>query len=596
MPNQLNRAILVDEDMSVPTLIKIILSNKTKKINLLIEEPQEWMRDGMQLRFLKRKVEEIGKKITIISEDSTVLEMAKSAGITVKQGNDSFIIEEGDEEDESIEQEEGTDIVSLDSKKEKPKEEKEPGLSGSISFYKKDKEKPNKERVVVKSEYSINKEGSSGNVSFFEKSGRKHTLEISKKLVKIPGIFSRSKNKKAGLGQGVALVSNKKRIASIGIAGVLAFAVLVFIGTSVLPNVTVRITPNITTQTRNIDFSIDTNESSIDLENKILPAQIIEEQYKKTLSIKTTGEENVQNYAEGVITIYNEYSTSPQALLERTRLISSDGKIFRTKQAITVPGAKIEGGSIVASSIDAAVIAFEPGEEYNIRPSSFSIIGFTGTDKFDSFYGRSSKAMEGGLQGVQQVVAEQDFNNLIEQAEEELFSAAQASIRNKLPSGFIAIEESLISVIENEPSSQEYVGNVAIDLSIDFNVLTRIILIKETDVERLIEDQFSEDILATEGKKLGDEKEITYTLESPDYESTANLTMNINHSVYSDIDEDEIFEAINGKKDVEARRALSELSEDKFKKYSLRFWPFWVDSVPDNKEDIKIEIESTSSE
>ncbi len=74
----------------------------------------------------------------------------------------------------------------------------------------------------------------------------------------------------------------------------------------------------------------------------------------------------------------------------RTRFLALDGKIFRLTKGITVPGAKIVEGKIIPSSIEAAVIADQPGEAYNIGPvSRFSIPGLKGTPKYEAFYAES---------------------------------------------------------------------------------------------------------------------------------------------------------------------------------------------------------------
>jgi len=96
--------------------------------------------------------------------------------------------------------------------------------------------------------------------------------------------------------------------------------------------------------------------------------------------------------ATGIITIYNTYSSSPQTLVKTTRFVSEGGKLFRTTKTIVVPGADASSGKIVPGSTTVEVIASEPGNEYNIGPSTFSIPGFKGTPKYLAFYGESFSA------------------------------------------------------------------------------------------------------------------------------------------------------------------------------------------------------------
>ena len=62
-------------------------------------------------------------------------------------------------------------------------------------------------------------------------------------------------------------------------------------------------------------------------------------------------EKELNEKARGSLTVYNEYSSSPQTLVATTRFESPEGKIFRIEKNIVVPGAKIEEGKIIASTI-----------------------------------------------------------------------------------------------------------------------------------------------------------------------------------------------------------------------------------------------------
>ena len=75
--------------------------------------------------------------------------------------------------------------------------------------------------------------------------------------------------------------------------------------------------------------------------------------------------------ATGVIVVYNAYSAAPQRLIKNTRFATEDGKIFRAKDSIVVPGTTIENGKIIPGSVEAIVVADEPGEAYNFQTPEF---------------------------------------------------------------------------------------------------------------------------------------------------------------------------------------------------------------------------------
>ncbi len=108
---------------------------------------------------------------------------------------------------------------------------------------------------------------------------------------------------------------------------------------------------------------------------------------EKTFS--PSGSEKEDAEATGEVTFYNE-STTPQALIATTRLLSEGNVLFRLKNPVTVPA---EG------SIAAVVYADEKGAAGNIGPSKFTIPGLR-EDKQKVIYAKSEAAMDGGVRTI----------------------------------------------------------------------------------------------------------------------------------------------------------------------------------------------------
>src|SRR4030043_705672 len=166
------------------------------------------------------------------------------------------------------------------------------------------------------------------------------------------------------------------------------------------------------TETLNLEekASIDKNASVIDSILKIIPAETFQKEKTVVQTIPASGQVLKEEKAQGTIRVYNAYSTSPQVLITTTRFVSSDGKVFRTPVKVTIPGATNEGGKFVPGQIDIKVVADQPGKEYNIAPTKFSIPGFAGTEKYTKFYGESFETMTGGFQEEVAKVTEKDLS------------------------------------------------------------------------------------------------------------------------------------------------------------------------------------------
>lgn len=132
---------------------------------------------------------------------------------------------------------------------------------------------------------------------------------------------------------------------------------------SILPRAKIHITPFTEKITLKAEITGDTSASQVDPEGAVLPAQIFEKLIEKSKTSQTTGEKEVKDKSRGFINVYNSFSSSKQTLVETTRFVSENGKLFRTVQTVVVPGAKVKDGKIVASYTSVEVVAAEAGEE-----------------------------------------------------------------------------------------------------------------------------------------------------------------------------------------------------------------------------------------
>jgi len=187
--------------------------------------------------------------------------------------------------------------------------------------------------------------------------------------------------------------------------GGIIFLLLLIVGMGILSffaTTVVALTP------RSQDLEIRNLEIVLQKEGALSYHEIVLEE-TETISIPATETEYQEKKASGMITIFNANGTSSQRLLEETRFASPDGKIYKTAKGsgITVPGGKMESGKLVPGSLDVMVYADQPGQEYNIGFSDFTVPGFKGTSKEKTFYARSKTEISGGFKGESVLVSEE---------------------------------------------------------------------------------------------------------------------------------------------------------------------------------------------
>ena len=171
---------------------------------------------------------------------------------------------------------------------------------------------------------------------------------------------------------------------------------------------------------------------------------------------KSSGVEDVASRAAGRIVIYNAYGIDSQQLVRRTRFSAPDGKVFRLKETVTVPGATMVNGKLEASSLEVDVVADQPGDAYNIDLADFTIPGFKGSAKYEKFYARSKTPMTGGFIGRAAVVRDEDVAAVRQSLERELRNKLDTAFAAKLALGFVVPDGAFrydIAVTSVEPPS-----------------------------------------------------------------------------------------------------------------------------------------------
>jgi len=187
---------------------------------------------------------------------------------------------------------------------------------------------------------------------------------------------------------------------------------------------------------------VDKAVSAVSFEGNVIPGEVFSVKKNVVLRFAATGKSLVETKARGKIIIWNNYSTAPQQLVATTRFRAPDGKIFRLTEAVTVPGAKKEGGKLVPSSIEAPIIADKAGSAYNVAQiEQLTIPGFEGTPKYDGFYGQIKEPLSGGASGERAVPTEEDISAAKSKTEEALRSVLLNNVINGIPAEFNILEK-----------------------------------------------------------------------------------------------------------------------------------------------------------
>ncbi len=174
--------------------------------------------------------------------------------------------------------------------------------------------------------------------------------------------------------------------------------------------------------------------------------------------VPSQGTVHAEEKASGNITIFNDYNTSPVKLIKNTRFATQAGLIFRAPSDIVVPGKK---GS-TPGQITVTVIADQPGQQYNVAPSNFTVPGLQSTPAmFKGVYAQSTEAMTGGFVGEKPGVVQADLEAAIATVRSRLESKVHESITGRA-NGKIVLSDLVRIEYLDMPQTTEAGGKVRI--------------------------------------------------------------------------------------------------------------------------------------
>jgi hypothetical protein len=341
------------------------------------------------------------------------------------------------------------------------------------------------------------------------------------------------------------------------------------------------------------------NLDKTDLENFKIEAGDLKLSRQVVKDFPATGLKDVKVKSSGKITVFNAYSSTPQTLIANTRFLSQDGKLFRLSSALIVPGAKVEAGKIIPSSIDANVVADQSGEEYNIGSSHFTIPGFKGTSKYDKFYAESSEAMKGGYIGQAKIISQED----LDKAKSQLTELAQISLDEELQvslldeafqrkfSNFKILNEAKAFMVEKTSFSNQ-AGDQVDSFRGNLTASLKVLIFSESDVKDIFvyNAQQSPSPLSQKDLFGGD---FQYGTPRVDFEK-GMLSFPVNATlVFRDkISTDELPNELVRMNESQLQKFFSALPW--VEKVSVKIKPGFLNFLPFNAHNIKIILDATS--
>ncbi len=318
-----------------------------------------------------------------------------------------------------------------------------------------------------------------------------------------------------------------------------------------------------------------------------IPAATIHEEKSLTRLFPATGTSVEEGRARGTIRVFNGFSTFPQKLVAQTRFLSENGKLFLSPEAVTVAAGRMEGGSLVAGFFDIEVVAAEPGEEYNIEPSNFSLPGLFGNPAYTTITGKSLEPMTGGSKTEVSVVTESDLNAARDALVAELQQEVRESMALKAKEGMVLLSDAVyLQVVQ---ASSPIKAGAPLD---NFNFSAKVqgtgTVFFKADVENAAKALAAS--FAKAGEKIAEQAlSIEYeNVEMNMSAKTLSFDMKASLPLYKEVDPLLLKARLAGASKDEAALSLSQ--DPSLQKAEITLFPFWLEYLPQDPRNVEITI------
>ncbi len=529
----LEKKIFLDRTDTLQVAVDLIAKAKAERVVLNIPRRSVLGESVHNFQILKRECDTAGKELSVESIDEHILELASVAKISAK--NPIFRTRE-----RTV-----TDII--------PKLKPEP--------------------VQAETEFEPPAAEPKPKRSFFKKKEREAAPVVEEEME--PEVREEPAAKK------------KRRFKLVPVTAV--FLVVLGVGyllaAYILPRVTIDLSIKKTPFDINESVVVSSAATSVNDNGKTvtLPGQLLIASSSLVMNFPATGSSTVSNKAGGTLIVYNAYSSAPQLLVASTRFVSPDGHLFRSTKQVTVPGAKVTGGVIAPSSVSVAVVAAEPGPDYNVASSShWTIPGFEGTPRYAKFYADAPSGMTGGASGVMPIATQYDIMAAKAKAEANLQDSLQGQLAILWADKFKILPDSSVFATSSEtvtPATSDSQFSVIIAGSMREMVFD----------EGMLKDAFLSASGASSSATKIDEFTINYSSTTLSLGKGLMSFKVSGNLVYEPaVDVASLKEKIIGQDAANLKTIIFGITG--LEKANISFWPFYVTSAPEDPSKIELNL------
>lgn len=376
----------------------------------------------------------------------------------------------------------------------------------------------------------------------------------------------------------------RKKLLLIGAAGVLLIAFLVW-GIFFAPRATVLITA------RTSDSSVNNNvtlSESLQTDLAANTIKIVSQQTKKSASVDfvATGTKDVGEKASGIVK-FSKQSLTVVTIPAGTQLVTSGGLVFTTDSTATLPAATSDPScfpSFCPQTTNIDVTAAGSGTKYNAASGSLTGAPSGVSATFNS-------PTSGGTDKTVTVVTQDDIKKATEQLKGQDADAIKKELRSKLGNDVVTIDQTFkasdTAPVSTPAVDQEVASGVKPKLTSE--VTYTLSAVDKNELGDYLDAHFTKQLEGIKDQRTYDNgaNKVTFTnVNAVESGFTANIVATA--KIGPKIEDSVVKDSAKGKRYGEIQSSLEAIQG--VDNVDVKFWPFWVNTAPNDAKKITVEF------
>lgn len=567
------KVIYIEIDDEITAVYDQVKRLKMEDIYIVVPKRAVLLQSIVNLKILKKKLEELDKNIAVVTSDKTGTKLAHQAGLTVydkvENANDEII--------ERVLQQE-KDITPI--------------KAASNEYEETSPRRLDEKKVSI------------------------HDI-VSKKGIKmgiknrIMPIFKRKKKKKNPFRPRFTIFApNRTAVTALIIASVLILLMITYIA---LPGATIYLTPKSNVLERSVNIVLaDLEKNKGELSNHLAHMIATYPMFKtiqKKMIYNATGVHFKGENARGKITLINK-ANREWTLVPRTRFQTDDGTVFRIQIYTKVPPATADGPGKIGVDVTADefdIYGQVVGDRGNIGPTKFFLPGLRESSR-ELLFGESYEPMSGGKTTTIKFISKEDLDSAGKKIKDEILASAQSELekyveqKNKIQGINLSLLTGPSSIKKGNPRiyvPYELEGQERENFEVSSEVEVSGVAYNKEEFTNILKEELRN--RKSPAKKLVniDENSIAYQIfEKNESAGKVKVTATIKGVEEYEIDPDKengrrllkkVTEHILGMNKKNAEKYIQNLPE--IDKVVIKTWPMWTPLLPKVPENIEVKIE-----